>query len=170
MLMQAFRNYRVAARAADPNEKAQLMLLANLEIGFHEQTRLQPEIEGALNGALFKPGDLADLLVHLDYRVDLSSDQVGWPKNIEPKHENHDRTQRAVRGAVMIEEMQVHAESVRGTQPNKHTKCSTWGNPVPATPLRQIRTKAINQRTRQENEKNNARPLNRFPRKDENRM
>ena len=39
------------------------MLLANLEIGFHEQTRLQPAIEGALNGTLFKPGDLADLLV-----------------------------------------------------------------------------------------------------------
>jgi hypothetical protein len=63
MLKQAFSSYRAAARATDPAERAQLMLLANLQIGFHEQTRLQPEIEGALNGALFKPGDLADLLV-----------------------------------------------------------------------------------------------------------
>ena len=63
LLKQAFRNYRAAARATDPNEKAQLMLLANLQIGYHEQIRLQPEIEGALNGALFKPGDLSDLLV-----------------------------------------------------------------------------------------------------------
>jgi len=63
MLKQAFRNYKGAARTTDPREKAQLMLLANLEIGFHEQMRLQPEIEGALNGALFEPGDLADLLV-----------------------------------------------------------------------------------------------------------
>jgi hypothetical protein len=31
---------------------------------------------------------------------------------IEPKHENHDSTERPVRGAVMIEEMQVHAESL----------------------------------------------------------
>lgn len=63
MLKQAFQHYRAAARASDPRDKAQLMLLANLQIGFHEQTRLQPEIEGALNGALFKPGDLADLLL-----------------------------------------------------------------------------------------------------------
>lgn len=62
-LKQAFRNYRAAALATDPSEKAQLMLLANLQIGYHEQIRLQPEIEGALNGALFKPGDLTDLLV-----------------------------------------------------------------------------------------------------------
>jgi len=48
----------------------------------------------------------------LDYRIDLSSDEIGKRKNIKPKHENHDRTQRAVRGAEMIEEMQVHAESV----------------------------------------------------------
>jgi hypothetical protein len=62
-LKQAFQHYRAAAQARDSSEKAQLMLLANLQIGFHEQMRLQPEIEGALNGALFKPGDLADLLV-----------------------------------------------------------------------------------------------------------
>jgi hypothetical protein len=63
LLKQAFRNYRTVARATDPSEKAQLMLLANLQIGYHEQIRLQPEIEGALNGALFEPGDLTDLLV-----------------------------------------------------------------------------------------------------------
>lgn len=63
MLKQAFQHYRAAARASDPHGRAQLMLLANLQIGFHEQMRLQPEIEGALNGALLKPGDLVDLLV-----------------------------------------------------------------------------------------------------------
>ena len=32
----------------------------------------------------------------LDYSVDLSSNEVCQPKNIEPDHENHDRTQRSV--------------------------------------------------------------------------
>ncbi len=62
--MQAFHNYRAAALSVDPKEKSELMFLANLQIGFHEQTRLQPDIKAALDGALLEPGDLTDLLLN----------------------------------------------------------------------------------------------------------
>jgi hypothetical protein len=64
VLMQAFNNYRAAAMSIDPKEKSELMFLANLQIGFHEQTRLQPDIRAALDGALLEPGDLTDLLLN----------------------------------------------------------------------------------------------------------
>jgi hypothetical protein len=50
-LRQAFTRYYQAFFAGDETTRAQLMLLANIEIGFHEQTRLQPEIAEAMNAA-----------------------------------------------------------------------------------------------------------------------
>ena len=52
MLSAAFLHYRMARVAATEGLRAQHMLLANLMIGFHEQTRLQPEIQRALDEAL----------------------------------------------------------------------------------------------------------------------
>jgi hypothetical protein len=49
VLRQAFSNYFAATTEADPGRKAQLILLANCQIGLHEQTRLQSDIEGAMN-------------------------------------------------------------------------------------------------------------------------
>jgi hypothetical protein len=87
LLKQAFSNYRAAARATDAKEKAQLMLLANLQIGFHEQTRLQPDIMAALNGALLEPSDLADLLMNKltgrQGKIGKALDQV-WPFHDTP--------------------------------------------------------------------------------------
>jgi hypothetical protein len=54
-LRQAFTHYHRALQTVDPAEKAQLLLLANLEIGFHEQTRLQPEIIEAMNAPMMDP-------------------------------------------------------------------------------------------------------------------
>lgn len=54
-LRQAFTHYYQAFFESDAATRAQLMLLANIEIGFHEQTRLQPEIAGAMNAALIDP-------------------------------------------------------------------------------------------------------------------
>lgn len=51
-LRQAFTHYYRARFAEDQKERAELMLLANLEIGFHEQTRLQPEIAESLDAGL----------------------------------------------------------------------------------------------------------------------
>jgi hypothetical protein len=47
-LRRAFTHYAQAMEAADPRDRAELLLLANLEIGWHEQTRLQPEILASL--------------------------------------------------------------------------------------------------------------------------
>lgn len=47
-LKKAFGNYYQAMHADDPDRKQELTLLGNMQIGYHEQTRLQPDIEGAL--------------------------------------------------------------------------------------------------------------------------
>ena len=59
-LRQAFSRYHRARFEVDPGTRAQLVLLANLEIGLHEQTRLQPEIAEALNAAIVDPRDIRD--------------------------------------------------------------------------------------------------------------
>lgn len=65
-LRQAFSHYDQALTAADAKTRAELMLLANLEIGFHEQTRLQPEIRAAMDAPIYDPEALRRrLLVEL---------------------------------------------------------------------------------------------------------
>jgi len=57
-LRQAFARYERRRLERDPKVRAQLAVLANLEIGLHEQTRLQPEIREALNAAYATQEDL----------------------------------------------------------------------------------------------------------------
>ena len=52
LLRRAFLNYQAAAATADAAVRAQATLLANVQIGLHEQTRLQPEIREAMDAAL----------------------------------------------------------------------------------------------------------------------
>ena len=47
-LRSAFRLYQQQAFEPDPNRRAQTICLANILVGFHEQTRLQPEIREAM--------------------------------------------------------------------------------------------------------------------------
>lgn len=54
-LRQAFSRYYAAWFEPDAKKKAEWNLLANLEIGLHEQTRLQPEIAAALNAGAIDP-------------------------------------------------------------------------------------------------------------------
>ena len=58
LLSQAFARYESLRSESDPKRRAELALLANLEIGLHEQTRLQPEILEALDTATATPQDL----------------------------------------------------------------------------------------------------------------
>ena len=51
LLRQAFVRYQQERFEPDPKRRAELVVLANLEIGLHEQTRLQPEIGEALDAA-----------------------------------------------------------------------------------------------------------------------
>jgi hypothetical protein len=62
-LRLAFSRFHRARFEVDPGTRAQLVLLANLEIGFHEQTRLQPEIAEALNAAIVDPRDIRDRVI-----------------------------------------------------------------------------------------------------------
>lgn len=71
-LRQAFTYYHQALSAADEKERAELMLLANLEIGFHEQTRLQPEIRAAMDAPIYDPAALRRRLL-LELFPDASS-------------------------------------------------------------------------------------------------
>lgn len=57
-LRQAFARYERLRHEPDPKARAELALLANLEIGFHEQTRLQPQIREALDAAYATKEDL----------------------------------------------------------------------------------------------------------------
>jgi hypothetical protein len=57
-LRDAFTRYERLRFEGDPRRRAQLAVLANLEIGFHEQTRLQPQIVEALDSAQATQKDL----------------------------------------------------------------------------------------------------------------
>jgi hypothetical protein len=57
-LRQAFARYERRRVERDPKVRAELAVLANLEIGLHEQTRLQPEIREALDAAYATQEDL----------------------------------------------------------------------------------------------------------------
>ncbi|MCC6412361.1 MAG: hypothetical protein IT270_11920 [Saprospiraceae bacterium] len=62
-LKQAFRRYYEAFFEPDDKRKAEMILTANIEIGFHEQTRLQPEIAEALETAVVDPAQFKDKLL-----------------------------------------------------------------------------------------------------------
>ena len=51
-LRQALVHYHDAMFQPEPKRKAELILLANFKVGLHEQIRLQPNIEGAMNAPL----------------------------------------------------------------------------------------------------------------------
>jgi hypothetical protein len=58
LLSEAFAHYGQLQSERDDTRRAELALLANLEIGLHEQTRLQPEILEALDTSTATPRDL----------------------------------------------------------------------------------------------------------------
>ncbi len=65
-LGRAFLHYYQALFEADEKKRIELLLLANIEIGFHEQTRLQPEINEALSAPIIPPQAFArNLLIAL---------------------------------------------------------------------------------------------------------
>jgi hypothetical protein len=58
LLSQAFAHYDRLQAESEPKRRAELALLANLEIGLHEQTRLQSQIREALDAASATQEDL----------------------------------------------------------------------------------------------------------------
>jgi hypothetical protein len=57
-LRRAFERHQQLRLEDSPQARAELAVLANLEIGFHEQTRLQPEIRAALDAPYVTKEDL----------------------------------------------------------------------------------------------------------------
>lgn len=57
-LRTAFALYDRQDFETNPNTRAEMILLANLIIGLHEQTRLQPEIQAAMESPSVTAGDL----------------------------------------------------------------------------------------------------------------
>ena len=83
---------RCASRTSRPGRE--LLLLANLEIGFHEQTRLQPEIVAAMDAPIYDPAALrrrllAELFPDPTSRVRLSL--LRWLGALAPLFRAHDR-------------------------------------------------------------------------------
>ncbi|MEX0674252.1 MAG: hypothetical protein WD067_05720 [Gaiellaceae bacterium] len=64
-LRRAFARYERARVERDPNRRVELAVLANLEIGLHEQARLQPEIREALDAPYATHEDLKWRIVGL---------------------------------------------------------------------------------------------------------
>jgi len=62
-LRQGFTRYYRALFDLDAKTRSELMFLANLEIGYHEQTRLQPEILAAMNAGLIDPDAFTPRLI-----------------------------------------------------------------------------------------------------------
>jgi len=58
MLSDAFTSYFEARKQTDAKVKAEMILYSNLLIGYHEQTRLQPQIVEALNAAFSNEDEL----------------------------------------------------------------------------------------------------------------
>ena len=75
-LRRAFRHTYQAIFEEDPKARAELLLLANLEVGYHEQIRLQPEIVEALIAPVITPQAFARNLL----QVLLPG--AGWSANI----------------------------------------------------------------------------------------
>lgn len=72
----AFRSYYKAFFETDPKVQDELILLANIQIGFHEQTRLQPEIAESLDAANIDPQQIRDYLTDLLVKSKSFKDKV----------------------------------------------------------------------------------------------
>ncbi len=64
LLRAAFAGYGRAIAATDPGARAEQLLLANLRVGLHEQTRLQPEIAQALEAPIAHPREVKARMLH----------------------------------------------------------------------------------------------------------
>jgi hypothetical protein len=64
-LREAFAHYQHQRRESDASVRAAWILLANLKIGLHEQTRLQPQITAAVDASIVTAEDLGARVLHV---------------------------------------------------------------------------------------------------------
>jgi len=109
-LKEAFAHYQHQRHEADPASRAAWMLLANLKIGLHEQTRLQPQIAAALDSPVVTAEDLGSRVLdvlfpgaarwHHQVRRPLIA-ALGWVAT-RIRHEAVRATREAVTGSMMV--------------------------------------------------------------------
>lgn len=95
-LQRAFQHYYQAFFEPDDKQKSELVLLANIEIGFHEQTRLQPEIAEALEASVVFPKDFKSKLTAalfpnqswIAYLMAMLRDLFHLPSPLDPMIDN----------------------------------------------------------------------------------
>jgi hypothetical protein len=75
MLKEAFGHYQHQRIETDKPARAAWILLANLKIGLHEQTRLQPQIAAAVDAPIDTAEDLGDRVIRL-----LIPGSRNWPR------------------------------------------------------------------------------------------
>ncbi len=84
LLKEAFANYYRARFESDFTKKAQLVLLANGQVGLHEQTRLQPNILEALDAPI------EDLLTdHVAARVEEKTGDAALAGRVRENRDQH---------------------------------------------------------------------------------
>lgn len=66
-LTRAFTAYYRSLFESDDKIKAELLLLANISIGYHEQTRLQPEIVESMEAAFVDPKEFIRRLLQMHF-------------------------------------------------------------------------------------------------------
>jgi hypothetical protein len=76
-LVQAFTSYYRALFEHDSKTREEHLLLGNLAVGLHEQTRLQPEITEALNAPVVDPLELRRRL------LEILLPHVRWPARLQ---------------------------------------------------------------------------------------
>jgi hypothetical protein len=64
LLREAFAYYQRQRHETEPGVRAAWILLANLKIGCHEQTRLQPQIAAAVDAPLVVAADIGAAVLH----------------------------------------------------------------------------------------------------------
>src|SRR3954468_1490303 len=102
----------------------------------------------------------------LDDGVYLSTSEDGESSDIKPKHQDDHSSQRSVRGAIAIEEMQIETKSKGSNEPQRHSSSAAGGDPIPFSNF-QIGSEIVNQRERDKHGRERNRPLQHFPCKPE---
>ena len=77
-LREAFALYQRTGHEADAATRAAWIFLANLRIGLHEQTRLQPQIAAAVDAPIVTAGDLGVRVLHV-----LIPGSDRWPRLVK---------------------------------------------------------------------------------------
>ena len=124
-LREAFAHYQQQRLESDASAQAAWILLANLKIGLHEQTRLQPQIVAAVNAPIVTAEDLGARVLHAllpgsrtwpRIAHDPLAKVIGWMAS-RVRRDAVKATQEVVTQALMVLAMPLDSQSRSGQAP-----------------------------------------------------